>query len=86
MRISFIIEGLKLAKIDNYEIILIDCSDECRTSRLIKDRAQPELATKEMKNWANLLREEARNLKLRVLDTTNKSIDESVSCVEGLLK
>jgi hypothetical protein len=70
MRIAFIREALACCSLDEARIILIDCNDEVRETRLRQERAQPELAHRRMRNWASYLREEARAADIEVLDTT----------------
>ncbi len=76
MRISFIDEACKQNGVNEYVIILFDCSDMERTKRLIK-RGHPELANPDMFNWAKYLRNEATNRGAIIIDTSNFSIEES---------
>jgi shikimate kinase len=77
-RISFIQEALKANEIEVAEIVLVDCNDAIRDARLRGPRAQPDLSNPQMMNWARYLREEAQKANLVILDTSNRSIDESV--------
>ncbi len=77
MRISFVKEALKATGLEA-QIILIDCNDEIRYSRL-QERGQPELANQTMMNWANHLRNEALQNKLFILDTGSFSLEQSTS-------
>ena len=77
-RCQFVREGQKKAKIDNLQIVLVDCDDSTRIHRLTHDRQQPELADERMMNWARFLREEALREGETILDTSRLSIDESV--------
>jgi dephospho-CoA kinase len=69
-RPSFIEEACKEEEIDDYKIILIDCSDEERRKRLT-ERGQPELAHADMMNWAKYLRNECTKRNCVVIDNTN---------------
>lgn len=69
MRIAFVREALSSAGITDATILLVDCDDATRRSRLIGDRDQPELACAEMMNWARYLREEALSAHCPALDT-----------------
>ena len=74
----FIEKSCKKAGIKEFEIILFDCSDEVRKQRLM-DRGNPELANDRMMNWSRLLREESQAGNYKVLDTSDLSIEQSVS-------
>jgi hypothetical protein len=41
MRFAFVEEGLRLAGIDNARIVLVDCNDAVRSSRLDRERGRP---------------------------------------------
>ncbi len=84
-RLSFIIEAFKKNDISNFEIVLLDCSDEEREKRLI-ERGHPELANFDMMNWAKYLRNEALENNVTIIDTTNLSIEEAQEKLIGLLK
>lgn len=60
-----------------YRILLFDCNKEVRTTRLRDGRAQPELASSRMENWAAYLRREAEALGLPVVDTSQLSVEEA---------
>jgi dephospho-CoA kinase len=81
MRIAFITEALRVARIDCERVILVDCSDAVRVERLTHDRRQPELADANMMGWATYLRDEALAAGCEILDTSERSIDESVRCI-----
>jgi hypothetical protein len=85
MRISFILEACKAAGIINYEVVLVDCDDSSRESRLRLDRRQPELATERMMNWARFLRNEALAADVLILDTSEHSIESCMSQILTLL-
>jgi dephospho-CoA kinase len=81
MRFAFVEEGLRLAGIDNARIVLVDCNDSVRSSRLDRERGQPDLANPTMMNWARYLRREAQAGGYDVLDTSALTLDQSVDQV-----
>ena len=83
-RLSFLAEGAAARGL-NYRAILVDCDDETRLKRLTIDRGRPELANKELMNWARYLRHSARIKGCEILDTSLLSVDESVSFVSERL-
>jgi hypothetical protein len=78
MRLSFIYEAIERAGVSDCKIILIDCSDDVRRKRLL-ERNQPELATREMLEWAAFLRRETVDRGDRILDTSFLDIDQAVA-------
>jgi hypothetical protein len=84
-RLSFLADGAAGAGGLNYKPILIDCDDETRSKRLTIDRGQPELANKELMNWARYLRHSAKIEGCEILDTSLISLDESVLYVSARL-
>lgn len=83
MRLSFIQEGLLSAGISGARIVLVHCDDATRTHRLCNERKQPELADAKMMMWAEYLRREAEAGGFEVLDTSEISIEASVTYVRG---
>lgn len=81
MRIAFIHEALAAHGIANARIILLDCDDATRATRLHLDRAQPDLANPTMMGWARYLRDEAHRSGLEILDTSHQSLDQSVAVI-----
>ncbi|NRP85346.1 hypothetical protein GFPCMMHI_01234 [Ensifer adhaerens] len=81
MRMSFVIEAVAAAKINEYKLLLVDCDDAARTHRLTMERGQPELANAEMMNWATYLRNEALTQGCEILDTSRLSIEQSAARV-----
>jgi hypothetical protein len=77
-RLSFLADGAATAGGLTYRPILIDCNDETRSKRLTIDRGQPELANKEIMNWAGYLRHSAKIEGCEILDTSSISLDEGV--------
>jgi hypothetical protein len=53
--------------------------------RLIEKRKQPELVNDKMKNWLLFLRNQANELKIPVIDTSNLSQHEALSAYEKIV-
>jgi hypothetical protein len=85
MRFSFVEEGLRFAGIDSARVLLIDCNDRVRSSRLHGEREQPDLANPQMMSWAEYLRREARTGGYAILDTSALTLDQSIDRVRGYL-
>jgi energy-coupling factor transporter ATP-binding protein EcfA2 len=79
------LEVLREAMIEYAQIVLVDCDPLKRNERLQLDRRQPELANPRMDCWAAYLRGQADALKLSIIDTSNKPLDESVVELETLV-
>ena len=71
--------------ISEYEILLLDCDWDIRAARLIESRREAELATPEMKNWSDYLRNQAQQQKITVIDTTTKTSKEVAKEIIELL-
>ncbi|MDE1178555.1 MAG: zeta toxin family protein [Edaphobacter sp.] len=69
MRIAFLDEAMAAAGIRHARIVLVDCDDQIRSTRLTQDRQQPELAHEGMMSWARYLRDEAKRSGHEILDT-----------------
>lgn len=82
MRIAFIEEALRRSGMDAH-VLLLDCDDATRATRLHNDRHQPELANEEMMNWSRYLRAEAAQTGCEVLDTGKLPL---ASCHERILQ
>lgn len=80
-RPTFIKEACENNHVQNYEIILIDCSDEERKRRLIEGRQSPELASDRMMDWARYLRENCIGDNCQIIDNTNFTPTESTDKV-----
>jgi dephospho-CoA kinase len=81
MRLAFVREGLLAAGICDARVLLVDCDDATRMLRLTKHRSQPDLANPEMMNWAAFLRREAQEARCDVLDTSRRSLRDSIDYV-----
>jgi hypothetical protein len=86
MRIAFIEKAIAAAGITNARIVLIDCSDSVRATRLTHDRRQPDLANKNMLRWAHFLREEAKRGSYEILDTGSIPFRSSVDRLIAYLR
>jgi len=74
-RPSFIQPHLAGAGIRHARILLLDCTPAVRLARLHGPRGQPELAEARMEAWAAYLRGQADALGIRVIDTSDISIE-----------
>ena len=81
----FIEEACKKSNVELYEIILFDCDDNARKKRLIA-RGHPELANESMMNWAKHLREESALRGCKIIDTSELSLNQSVSKLFAFIK
>lgn len=82
VNLQFIQKGFKQHAFTNYTIVLIDCSEEEMAYRLTHKRGQPELLTADMRNWLNYLRNQAKELGVKIVDTTNKSNEQVITDFE----
>ena len=85
VNLQFIQSGFKQHSFTNYKLVLLDCSEEEMAYRLTHKRGQPELLTADMHNWLNYLRNQAKALGVKILDTTNKSNEQVVIDFEQLI-
>ena len=83
-RPSFVLEALAESPVaaPATRIVLLDCSAAVRRHRLL-ERGHPELASDRMESWAAYLRAEADDLGLRVVDTSDLSIDAVADVLEA---
>jgi RNase adaptor protein for sRNA GlmZ degradation len=81
MRLSFILEAARAARISEYMVILVDCDDHTRRYRLSVERRQSDLASDEMMNWERYLREETYARGDSILDTSGIDVGEAVEIV-----
>ena len=85
MRIAFLQEALAVHNISDARVILVECDDETRTSRLTHDRQQPELANESMMGWGRYLRQEALEAGYEILDTGVTPLAESIARISFYL-
>ena len=84
MRPEDIEEACKKNGIKDYSVILLDCSDEERASRLRK-RNQPHLITPELPKWAKFLRDECAKRGYTTIDNTLLSEEEAAKALKDTL-
>ena len=84
-RIAFLEEALQRYKVSGAKLILVECDDETRDSRLVHDRLQPDLANENMKNWSRFLHAEAVESGLEILDTSTLPLSDSVAHILSYL-
>lgn len=80
----FVEEACGLAEVSDYRIVLFVCDDAVREKRLFR-RGHPELANKQMKNWASYLRDQAARRGDPIIDTTRLTVDDAVNELLALL-
>lgn len=68
--------------IEDYAVILLDCSDEERKKRLT-ERGQPELITDSLLSWARFLREDALKRNYIIIDNTELTPEEGFEMVHS---
>jgi len=86
MRIAFIREALAASGIGSASILCVECDDTTRAQRLAHDRLQPELANRSMMLWSRYLHQEALEAGCEILDTTSRSLSDSVAYVLSILR
>lgn len=85
VNLQFIKTGFERQKFSNYRIILTDCTQEIMIQRLVQERQQPWLASQDMKNWLNFLRNQAKQFHEPIINTSQISPDEVVAQFEQIL-
>lgn len=83
--LEFIKIGFEKQGLNNYKIILIDCSQEIMVKRLVDERQQAWLASEDMKNWLVFLRKQASQFNVSIIDTTAINKEQVVIEFEKLL-
>ena len=86
VNLEFIINEFVSHNFTNYQIVLVDCSDEVMAKRLINDRKQPNLANKNMKSWLAFLRKQAGKYEIPILDTTYLTKNQMAQKFETIFK
>lgn len=79
-RIAFLQEAVRLHRIANARILLLECSKESRAARL-QQRGQPELANAQMSDWSRFLRDEAEQFGCEILETSRASVPDTAAHV-----
>jgi hypothetical protein len=85
MRLSFVSQAAAAAGIRDYALVLVDCDDATRTKRLALDRRDQDLANPTMMAWARHLRDEAKQLRCTILDTSRAPFEVCIEQVWTLL-
>ena len=67
-------------------VALVDCSAEARRRRLAGTPRELELATAEMDEWGIYLRGQAVELDLPIIETSRRTLPESLNELEALLR
>jgi dephospho-CoA kinase len=75
--LNFIINAFSEHNFKEYKIILMDCNEEIMCERLEK-RNQTHLIKEDMKNWLKYLRNQAKEFNVDILDTSYKTIQETI--------
>jgi len=73
---DFIDEYMKDYKVQDYKVVLIECSPDEMYRRLIEERKQPELANDDQLNWRNYLHQQAEDRGSLIFDSTGLKIEE----------
>jgi hypothetical protein len=82
-RPSFIVEACELNDVKSYEVILIDCSEDVRSARLLQ-RGQPELANERMTQWAGYLARETVKIGGKIVNNDDLSIAGTAAALARL--
>ena len=82
VNLQFIRNAFQKHNFKNYQIILLECTEQEMGDRLADKRAQPELFNSDMKTWLKFLRNQAREVGAKVIDTTNSSPEDVVEQFE----
>jgi dephospho-CoA kinase len=82
---SIIIEVCEEEGLSEYKVLLLDCDNTTRMDRLHR-RGQPDIATPDMMNYAHILRSEASDNNIPIVDTTGLSLDDTSAKVIAYLQ
>jgi dephospho-CoA kinase len=82
--LKLIIDVFSKYDFTEYKIILMDCNEEIMYERL-KYRKQNYLIDEDMKNWLKYLRNQAKELNVDILNTSNKNIEETVLLFQKII-
>jgi dephospho-CoA kinase len=75
-RPTIVLEAAEEARFSAIHVVLIDCSHAERRRRLLGERANPELDKLDMYAWAAYLRGQADALKMEIIDTTGRRVED----------
>ena len=81
----FAIEACRAQGIKDFVLAVVTCEEQTWVARLHGPRAQPELVTQDMRNWARVLREETTKAGGAVIDTTEANVGRNMSDVGKLV-
>jgi dephospho-CoA kinase len=84
VNIQFIADAFSENNFENYQIVLIDCSEEDMQTRLT-ERGQKDLFTEDMKNWRKFLHAQSTEKNISVINTSGKSEEESVEELKNII-
>lgn len=84
IRPSFIAEACNTFGVQ-YEVLLLDCSDDERKRRLVQ-RGHPELADANMMNWAGYLRNECAKHCHKIINNTHITLEQTFELFSSWLK
>ncbi len=83
--LDFIEKWFEEINYKNYKIVLVTCSVDKMKKRLEK-RKQPELFNENMINWIKFLEKQAEEKWVKILDTSEISVKESILEIKKLIK
>ncbi len=83
VKLEFIKDEFQKQEFFDYEIVLIDCDEETMGKRLIDGRNRSKLFNKDMKNWLKFLREQAKDFKVKTIDTSKMNENEVLRYFEN---
>ena len=83
-RPSFIAEACEIHEVEFYKVILIDCSEHVRKTRLLQ-RGQPELANERMMEWARYLKRETMKIGGEIIQNDELSVGETAAALKTIV-
>ena len=85
--LEFIKTGFTNQNFKNYQIVLVDCEQDIMVRRLVDERQQAWLASKDMKNWLKFLRKQAQDFGEPIIETSSitpaQVVDEFTEILES---
>lgn len=81
--LNFIKKGFEKHDFQNYKAVLVDCDEEEMAYRLTHKRNQPELLNQDMRNWLKLLRKQAQEQGIAIIDTSHLNPEEVLASFES---
>jgi RNase adaptor protein for sRNA GlmZ degradation len=86
VNLQFIRDGFEKHHFKDYQLILIDCSEQVMEKRLVQERKQPELFNEDMRNWLKFLRNQAKQFGATIIDSSVLSEKELLMKFERAIK